>query len=187
MQQTRRVPDGVRVWPVDAGRYVRLAYVDSEGTGHPILALHGAFGRGRVWMTLAEHLGPDWRVIGLDQRGHGLSDEPGDYGREAFLADTTNVIETLGSALRSSSAIPWVQSTPTSSPPAGPTWCGPSSPSTSPSRPATSPTPGSTSFPSGCRRWSPPLRHRRAGVELRVNRPFSRERLRGRARPGLHR
>ncbi|MFI7617839.1 alpha/beta fold hydrolase [Nonomuraea terrae] len=48
-----------------------------------MLALHGAFGRGRAWMTLVEHLGPDWRVIGLDQRGHGLSDEPGDYGREA--------------------------------------------------------------------------------------------------------
>lgn len=75
---------------------VRLAYVDSGGSGHPILALHGAFGRGRAWMTLADHLGPDWRVIGLDQRGHGLSDEPGDYGREAFLADATNVIEALG-------------------------------------------------------------------------------------------
>ncbi|MBO2448559.1 alpha/beta hydrolase [Actinomadura barringtoniae] len=76
--------------------HVRLAYVDSGGSGEPILALHGAFGRGRAWMTLAGHLGPDWRVIGLDQRGHGLSDEPGDYGREAYLADTADAIEVLG-------------------------------------------------------------------------------------------
>lgn len=75
---------------------VRLAYVDTGGAGDPILALHGTFGRGRAWMTLADRLGPAWRVIGLDQRGHGLSDEPGEYGREAFLADAADAIEALG-------------------------------------------------------------------------------------------
>lgn len=72
---------------------VRLAYVDSGGPGRPILALHGAFGRGRTFMPLAEHLGR--RVIALDQRGHGLSDKPGDYSREGFLADTAAFIEAL--------------------------------------------------------------------------------------------
>lgn len=74
---------------------LRLSYVDSGGTGRPILALHGAFGRGRTWSALAGHLGPDWRVIGLDQRGHGLSDRADDYGRNAFVADTVDVIEHL--------------------------------------------------------------------------------------------
>ncbi|MCP2262542.1 Pimeloyl-ACP methyl ester carboxylesterase [Streptoalloteichus tenebrarius] len=73
----------------------RLAYVDTGGTGRPVLALHGAYGRGRVFLDLAERLGPDYRVIAVDQRGHGLSDHPGDYGREAFLRDAAAVIEQL--------------------------------------------------------------------------------------------
>ncbi len=73
---------------------IRLACVDSGGSGEPLLALHGAFGRGRGWMPLAARLAR--RVIAVDQRGHGLSDKPGDYSREGFVADTVAVIEKLG-------------------------------------------------------------------------------------------
>ncbi len=73
---------------------VRLAYVDSGGPGSPVLALHGVFGRGRGWMPLAHRL--NRRIIAVDQRGHGLSDKPGDYSRTAFVADTAAVIEKLG-------------------------------------------------------------------------------------------
>lgn len=73
---------------------VRLAYIDSGGPGAPVLALHGAYGRGRGWMPLAHRL--NRRVIAVDQRGHGLSDKPGDYSRAAFVADTVAVIEKLG-------------------------------------------------------------------------------------------
>ncbi|SHF64960.1 alpha/beta fold hydrolase [Streptoalloteichus hindustanus] len=76
----------------------QLAYVDTGGSGRPVLALHGAYGRGRVFLGLAERLGPDYRVIAVDQRGHGRSDHPADYGREGFLRDAASVIEQLGLA-----------------------------------------------------------------------------------------
>ncbi|MFE0101284.1 alpha/beta fold hydrolase [Streptomyces sp. NPDC059009] len=82
-----RTPDGVR-----------LAYTDFGGAGRPVLALHGAYGRGRSFHALARHLGPGYRVIALDQRGHGHSDRPGDYSREAYLADTAAAIEHFGLA-----------------------------------------------------------------------------------------
>ncbi|GAA3510624.1 alpha/beta fold hydrolase [Actinocatenispora rupis] len=74
---------------------VRLAYEQSGGTGRPVLALHGAFGRGRPFLPLADRLGPGWRVIAPDQRGHGNSDRAGDYGRDAYVEDTAAVIEQL--------------------------------------------------------------------------------------------
>jgi len=74
---------------------VRLAYVDLGGSGTPILALHGAYGRGRSLLGLTDQLGPGYRLIALDQRGHGLSDHPVDYGREAFIADAAALIEHL--------------------------------------------------------------------------------------------
>lgn len=79
-----RTPDGIR-----------LAYLDLGGTGRPVLALHGAYGRGRSMLGLAEHLGPDYRLIALDQRGHGLSDHPDDYGRHGYIADAAALVEQL--------------------------------------------------------------------------------------------
>ncbi|MCP2168775.1 alpha/beta fold hydrolase [Goodfellowiella coeruleoviolacea] len=76
----------------------RLSYVDFGGPGRPILALHGAYGRARAFAALADRLGPDHRVIAVDQRGHGRSDHPGDYGRDAHLDDTASAIERLGLA-----------------------------------------------------------------------------------------
>jgi pimeloyl-ACP methyl ester carboxylesterase len=49
----------------------RLAYVDFGGDGAPILALHGHFGRARMFAPLAAALAPAYRVISLEQRGHG--------------------------------------------------------------------------------------------------------------------
>ena len=77
---------------------IRLAYVDFQGPGRPVLALHGAYGRGRSFGALAAHLGPRYRLIAVDQRGHGRSDHPGDYSRAAFLADAEAVIDHLGLA-----------------------------------------------------------------------------------------
>ncbi|MFD7923381.1 alpha/beta fold hydrolase [Streptomyces sp. NPDC059740] len=80
-----RTPDGVR-----------LAYIDLGGDGVPVLALHGAYGRGRSLLGLAGHLGPGYRLITLDQRGHGLSDHPADYGRAAFTGDAAALVTHLG-------------------------------------------------------------------------------------------
>jgi pimeloyl-ACP methyl ester carboxylesterase len=74
---------------------IRLAYLDAGGDGTPVLALHGAYGRGRSLLGLADHLGPDHRLIALDQRGHGLSDRSADYGRNAYIGDITALVEHL--------------------------------------------------------------------------------------------
>jgi len=77
----------------------RLAYYDTKtadtktGDGEPVLALHGAFGRGRPFLPLLSGTGR--RVVAVDQRGHGHSDRADDYSRAAYLADTEAVIEAL--------------------------------------------------------------------------------------------
>jgi pimeloyl-ACP methyl ester carboxylesterase len=81
---------------------IRLAYLDTgagagaDGLGTPVLALHGAYGRGRSLLGLADHLSPGYRLIALDQRGHGRSDGARHYGREAYIGDVTALIEYLG-------------------------------------------------------------------------------------------
>ena len=74
-----------------------LAYHDS-GTGAPLLALHGHFGRGRTWAGLAERLAPAWRVVAPDQRGHGRSSPADGYDRDGYVEDAARTIEALGLA-----------------------------------------------------------------------------------------
>ncbi|WP_412077291.1 alpha/beta fold hydrolase [Streptomyces xanthophaeus] len=94
----RRVIDKLGPLPgvvvTDDGR--RLAYTDFGGPGAPLLALHGHFQDGRTFERLAREVGPRWRVITLDQRGHGESDRAGEYTREGYVADAAAVLEQLG-------------------------------------------------------------------------------------------
>ncbi|MER5390536.1 alpha/beta hydrolase [Saccharopolyspora sp. NPDC002686] len=69
-----------------------------HGPGRPFLALHGAYGRSRTFLRLADTLGPRWRIIAVDQRCHGRSDRSDDVSREAFVADAAAVVEQLGLA-----------------------------------------------------------------------------------------
>ncbi|MBV6697613.1 alpha/beta hydrolase [Kitasatospora aureofaciens] len=74
----------------------RLSYLDFGGTGRPLVALHGHLGEGAMFAQLAASLGGEWRVIALDQRGHGDSDRAGDYSREGYLADVLALLDHLG-------------------------------------------------------------------------------------------
>jgi len=65
----------------------RLSYVDFGGPGRPLVALHGHCGCARNFAPLALALAPDWRVIALDQRGHGWSHRPRACDRAAYVAD----------------------------------------------------------------------------------------------------
>ncbi|HKR48482.1 MAG TPA: alpha/beta hydrolase [Pseudonocardiaceae bacterium] len=58
-----------------------LSSVDFGGVGPTVLALHGSFGRGAVFATLAEQLQGTARVVALDQRGHGLAEHGGPFTR----------------------------------------------------------------------------------------------------------
>ncbi|MEU4104419.1 alpha/beta fold hydrolase [Streptomyces tanashiensis] len=77
-----------------AGR--RLSFLDFGGPGRPLLALHGHFGEGRTFTRLARELGDSWRVIALDQRGHGYSSRPADFSRTGYVEDAANVLKDLG-------------------------------------------------------------------------------------------
>ncbi len=64
-----------------------LSYLDAGGCGAPIIALHAHWMEGLTYAPLAAELAPDWRVIALDQRGHGHSDHASSYTREDYLGD----------------------------------------------------------------------------------------------------
>jgi pimeloyl-ACP methyl ester carboxylesterase len=60
--------------------------------------LHGITGHARTWDALARDLAADFRVIALDQRGHGDSDRApdGDYRVATMAAAVEAFVETLG-------------------------------------------------------------------------------------------
>ncbi|CAN3981598.1 alpha/beta fold hydrolase [Kitasatospora purpeofusca] len=75
---------------------VTLLCHDRGGDGPPLLLLHGLAGYGGEWDTLARHLRPGFRVVTVDQRGHGASTRrPADVSRAAHVADVVAVIEQL--------------------------------------------------------------------------------------------
>ncbi|MEU7164395.1 alpha/beta hydrolase [Streptomyces morookaense] len=73
----------------------RFAYLDFGGPGPVLLALHGHFGRGRIFAPLASALAGRCRVVALDQRGHGLSDNGGDITPDAYVADAAAFLRVL--------------------------------------------------------------------------------------------
>jgi pimeloyl-ACP methyl ester carboxylesterase len=78
-------------------RGVRLCCVDFGGEGPPVLLLHGLAGRANEWRSTAVWMTEGYRVLALDQRGHGMSDKDvGDYSRGAYVDDVVTVIERLG-------------------------------------------------------------------------------------------
>lgn len=85
-------------------RSIRVNGVDltysSSGHGEDVLFLfHGVTANHRVWSPIAETLARKFRVIAVDQRGHGRSGTPvGEYTAEAYSDDIRGLIEALGGA-----------------------------------------------------------------------------------------
>ncbi|TDD47515.1 alpha/beta hydrolase [Nonomuraea terrae] len=77
-------------------RGLRLAWLDAGAGDVVVLALHGHFGRARMFAHLAGALGPRYRVIALEQRGHGHSGRDGDFGPDAYVADAAAFLRDLG-------------------------------------------------------------------------------------------
>ncbi|MBQ1049236.1 alpha/beta hydrolase [Micromonospora sp. C51] len=75
---------------------VALAVYDSGGPGQVILFLHGLGGYALECSAVASRLGNEYRVVSLDQRGHGSSTtRPDDLSRAAFVSDAVAVIENV--------------------------------------------------------------------------------------------
>lgn len=74
---------------------LRLSYLDFGGDSQNILImLHGHMGNARTFSELAQRF-KTWRVIALDQRGHGWSDhaEGHDYSRKGYVSDIYHLIK----------------------------------------------------------------------------------------------
>lgn len=79
-----------------ANNGVTLSYLDAEGDGEPVIALHAYWMEAGTYGEVARQLGPDWRIIALDQRGHGHSDKPADLSWDAFVGDLEALLDHLG-------------------------------------------------------------------------------------------
>ena len=75
---------------------LRLHCLDWGGEGRPpLLLLHGFTGHAHAWDTLAIALQPHFRVLALDQRGHGDSDPADAYGPAVAFGDLAGVVDRL--------------------------------------------------------------------------------------------
>jgi pimeloyl-ACP methyl ester carboxylesterase len=73
-----------------------LSYLDAGGGGQPLVALHAHWMEGQTFAPLAAALAPEWRIIALDQRGHGHSEHAASYTRENYLGDLDSLFTHIG-------------------------------------------------------------------------------------------
>lgn len=75
---------------------IRLACCEFGGEGPAVVFLHGLAGHAGEWSDAAAALVADYRVVAIDQRGHGRSERrPRNVSREALVADVALVIKEL--------------------------------------------------------------------------------------------
>lgn len=72
-----------------------LSYLDFGGSGEPLLALHGHMNEGLFARGLAAALHGGYRVIALDQRGHGESEQPASYSNDRYVDDAQALLKHL--------------------------------------------------------------------------------------------
>lgn len=80
---------------------LRLHYVDYDAPhpdALPVVILHGLTSAWGTMRRIAEHLAPEYRVLALDQRGHGASEwGPADsYDTDTYLSDLEAFVQHLG-------------------------------------------------------------------------------------------
>ena len=79
---------------------LNIHYLDWGGdSGRNLLLVHGQGGNAHNWDHIAEALRDEFRVIAIDQRGHGDSDHAREgYGVDKFAADLAEFVEKTGIA-----------------------------------------------------------------------------------------
>src|SRR5205085_7992335 len=67
------------------------------GRSRTVALLHGASGNAWWWQPMAEHIPQEFRLVALDQRGHGDSEwvRPPVYGPDEYSADLARLIRQL--------------------------------------------------------------------------------------------
>ena len=79
------------------GDGVKINLAVWEGSGKPILCIHGITANCRFWDALARVLAPEYQVFAMDLRGRGQSDKPSQgYSLEYHLKDINCLLDDLG-------------------------------------------------------------------------------------------
>ena len=73
-----------------------LLFARSEGSGPPLIILHGLFGSSRNWAAQARQLGERWSVSALDLRNHGNSPWRDGMDYQAMAGDVLRYLDTAG-------------------------------------------------------------------------------------------
>lgn len=74
---------------------LRFHYTDWGGDGPPLVMLHGLSGHARTWDDTAAALSGRYRVLALDQRGHGDTDWAPGYGFAPMAQDLLGFLDAL--------------------------------------------------------------------------------------------
>jgi pimeloyl-ACP methyl ester carboxylesterase len=74
---------------------VSLAVHDRGGDGPPMVLIHGLTGTQHTWDGVVAELGPRFRVVTYDQRGHGESSRSASYAWLALVDDLEAVVRDL--------------------------------------------------------------------------------------------
>jgi pimeloyl-ACP methyl ester carboxylesterase len=74
---------------------LKFHYTDWAGAGPPLVMLHGLTGHARTWDHTAAALSERYRVLALDQRGHGDSDWAPQYGLAPMAGDFLGFLDAL--------------------------------------------------------------------------------------------
>ncbi|HEY2663805.1 MAG TPA: alpha/beta hydrolase [Candidatus Binataceae bacterium] len=86
----------------EAGHSPRLHYLEWNvgAPGRTLFLLHGNSANASWWQPLADAISPGFRLLALDQRGHGDSGwvRPAAYSPRDYAADVRRVISSLGLA-----------------------------------------------------------------------------------------
>jgi pimeloyl-ACP methyl ester carboxylesterase len=70
--------------------------IDWGGSGEWLILLHGLASQAHIWDLVAPRLTDSFRVIAIDQRGHGLSDKPDSgYDFATIASDLDAIMQTL--------------------------------------------------------------------------------------------
>ena len=75
---------------------LHFSYLDAGGEGRILIALHAHWMEALTYSAFAKSIAPEWRVVALDQRGHGQSDHAPSYAREDYLSDLDGLLSHLG-------------------------------------------------------------------------------------------
>lgn len=74
-------------------------YYEVDGTGAPLLFLHGLGSTGRDWAEQVDHFDDEYRVLRVDLRGHGRSEKSdGPYHIAQFARDVAVLLRRLDAA-----------------------------------------------------------------------------------------